>query len=71
MRETREKANLSQEDVAERMHATRSAVSRLESSGTGRHSPSLETLLKYAQALGYSIKINLVPAKNHKSKDKQ
>lgn len=35
--------------------------------GTGRHSPSLETLLKYAQALGYSIKINLVPVKEHKS----
>jgi DNA-binding XRE family transcriptional regulator len=70
MRKTREKANLSQEDVAERMHTTRSAVSRLESSGTGRHSPSLETLLKYAQALGYSVKINLVPAKEHKSGDK-
>lgn len=70
MRKTREKANLSQEDVAERMHTTRSAVSRLESSGTGRHSPSLETLLKYAQALGYSIKINLIPVKEHKSGDK-
>src|SRR3990167_3021226 len=70
MRKTREKANLSQEDVAERMHTTRSAVSRLESSGTGRHSPSLETLLKYAQALGYSMKINLVHAKEHKSGEK-
>jgi len=67
MRKTREKANLSQEDVAERMHTTRSAVSRLESCGKGRHSPSLETLLKYAQALGYSVKINLVPDKTHKS----
>ena len=63
MRKTREKANLSQEDVAGRMHTTRSAISRLESLGTGRHSPSLETLLKYAQALGYSVKINLVPTK--------
>jgi len=68
MRKTREKANLSQEDIAERMHTTRSAVSRFESSGTGRHSPSLETLLKYAQALGYSVKINLVP--EHKSENK-
>lgn len=70
MRKTREKTNLTQEDVAERMHTTRSAVSRLESSGTGRHSPSLETLLKYAQALGYSLKINLIPAKENKWWDK-
>lgn len=70
MRGTREKANISQETIAERMHTTRSAVSRLESSGTGRHSPSLETLLKYAQALGYAVKINLVPVKEHKSGNK-
>lgn len=66
MRKAREKAKLSQEDVAERMHTTRSAVSRLESYGAGRHSPSIETLLKYAQALGYAVKINLVPVKEHK-----
>jgi DNA-binding XRE family transcriptional regulator len=63
MKKTREKANLSQEDVAERMHTTRSAVSRLEACGSGRHSPSIDTLLKYAQALGYAVKINLVPIK--------
>lgn len=68
MRTTREIAKLTQDDVAERMHTTRSAVSRLESCGTGRHSPSLETLLKYAQALGYAVKINLVPLSAHKSK---
>lgn len=61
MRRTRENAKLSQEDIAERMHTTRSAVSRLESSGMGRHSPSIETLLKYAQALGYTLKIDLIP----------
>ncbi len=64
MRRTREEVNLSQTDVAERMHTTRSAVSRLESCGSTRHSPSIETLLKYAQALGYSVKINLVPVKS-------
>lgn len=66
MRKTREKANLSQQDVAERMHTTRSAVTRLESCGIGRHSPSIETLLKYAQALGYAVKIKLVPRKEQK-----
>lgn len=70
MRKTREKVKLSQEDVALRMHTTRSAVSRLESCGVGRHSPSIETLLKYAQALGYTVKINLVPVKDHKSETK-
>jgi predicted transcriptional regulator len=66
MRKTREKANISQEDIAARMHTTRSAVSRLESCGMGRHSPSIETLMKYAQALGYAVKINLVPIKEQK-----
>lgn len=64
MRETREKAQLSQNDVAERMHTTRSAIARLESLGTGRHSPSIETLLKYAQALGYTVNIKLIANKN-------
>ena len=68
MRKTREKANLTQDDVAELMHTTRSAVSRLEASGISRHSPSLETILKYANALGYTLKINLVPLKESGSK---
>lgn len=63
MREAREKAKLSQETIAKRMHTTRTVISRLESSGSSRHSPSLETLLKYAQALGYELKINFVPRK--------
>lgn len=64
MRETREKVNLSQEIVAARMKTTKSAVSRLESCGSSRrHSPSIETLLKYAQALGHKLKIELIPEK--------
>lgn len=69
MRKTREKLKLSQEDVAQRMHTTRSAISRLESCGGGRHSPSIETLLKYAQALGYAVKINLVHLKEVKTRE--
>ena len=68
MRKTREKAKLSQNDIAERMHTTRSAISRLESCGTGRHSPSLETLLKYAQALGYNMNISFI--KNNRAATK-
>ena len=37
------------------------AITRLESSLTsGKHSPSLATLKKYAQALGYHLEIRLV-----------
>ncbi len=61
MRSVRKEANLSQEEVAKRMKTTRSAVSRMESSGAGRHSPSIDTLLKYAHALGYALKIDFMP----------
>ncbi len=66
MRETREQQHLSQEEIAKRMHTTRSAISRLESFGVTRHSPSIETLLKYANALGYDLLIQLVPLKQAK-----
>lgn len=71
MREAREKARLTQNDVAERMHTTRSAIARLESLGTGRHSPSIETLLKYAQALGYTVNIKLVADKNKNRRERE
>jgi DNA-binding XRE family transcriptional regulator len=61
LREAREKSHLTQEEIAERMHTTKSAVSRLESSGAIRHSPSIDTLLKYANAIGYELKFKLVP----------
>jgi DNA-binding XRE family transcriptional regulator len=63
MRETREKAHLTQEALAKRMHTTKSAISRLESSGITRHSPSIETILKYVHALGYDLRIKLIPLK--------
>lgn len=55
----RSRAGLTQEAVAERMGTTKSAVSRLEAAG--RHSPSVTTLKKYAQAVGCEIEIRLVP----------
>jgi transcriptional regulator with XRE-family HTH domain len=37
------------------------AIARLESSlATGKHSPSLNTLRKYAQALGKRVELHLV-----------
>lgn len=53
-------AGLTQEQVAECMGTTKSAVSRLE--GAGKHSPSLSTLKRYARAVGCEVEIRLVPA---------
>ncbi len=52
----RKAAGLTQAQVAERMGSTAPAVSRLEDAlVTGKHSPSLATLRKYAAALGKRI----------------
>ena len=57
----RKAAGLSQADVAERMGTHAPAIARLESSlATGKHSPSLNTLRRYAQALGKRVELHLV-----------
>ena len=58
MLSARAKAGLTQEAVAESMGTTKSAVSRLESSG--KHTPSLASLKKYAHAVGCRLEIRLV-----------
>jgi DNA-binding XRE family transcriptional regulator len=55
----RAKAGLTQEQVAESMGTTKSAVSRLEA--VGKHSPSVNTLKRYARAVGCEVEIRLVP----------
>jgi transcriptional regulator with XRE-family HTH domain len=55
----RTEQGLTQADVAERIGTTQSAVARMES-GRGKHSPSLATLSKYAQALGCKLEVRLV-----------
>lgn len=61
MLQARQKAGLSQAEVAERMGTKPPAVTRLESSlGNGKHSPSLATLQKYAHAVGYELQVKLV-----------
>lgn len=55
----RSRAGLTQEEVAKSMGTTKSAVSRLEAAG--KHSPSVATLKKYAQAVGCEIEIRLHP----------
>ena len=57
----RQKAGLSQSDIAELMGTKAPAITRLESSLTnGKHSPSIATLKKYAEALGCHLQIKLV-----------
>jgi transcriptional regulator with XRE-family HTH domain len=50
---------LTQAQVAEKIGTTQSAVARMES-GSGKHSPSLATLSKYAEALGCKLELRLV-----------
>ena len=58
----RQRAGLSQEQVAQRMGVKQSALARVESSlGSRKHAPSLATLRKYAQAVGCRLEIQLVP----------
>ena len=57
----RRKVGLSQAEVAERMGTKPPAVTRLESSlSSGRHSPSIATLKKYAEAVNCHLEIKLV-----------
>lgn len=61
MLKARQKAGLSQAEVAERMGTKAPAITRLESSlGNGKHSPSLATIQKYANAVGYELQIKFV-----------
>ncbi len=57
----RRETGLSQAQVAERMGTKPSAVARLEASlVSGKHSPSVGTLRKYAKALGKQLEVRLV-----------
>ena len=59
MLSARAKSGLTQEAVAELMGTTKSAISRLES--TGKHAPSIKTLKRYAQAIGCRLQVKFVP----------
>ena len=56
----RARAGLTQGQVAASMGTTKSAVCRLE--GLGAHSPSVETLKRYARAVGCEVEVRLVPS---------
>lgn len=55
-------AGLTQSEVAKRMGTKTPAIARLESGGgSKRHSPSITTLRKYAEAVGCSLEVKLIP----------
>ena len=59
--QARQEADLTQAQVAERMGTKPSAVARLESAlASGKHSPSVTTLRKYAHAVNRRLEIRMV-----------
>jgi transcriptional regulator with XRE-family HTH domain len=54
----RQRAGLSQAQLAKRMKTTQSTVARLES---GRGKPSTRTLARFAKATGHRLKISFEP----------
>jgi ribosome-binding protein aMBF1 (putative translation factor) len=59
MIQARTHAGLTQEQLAERMHATQAVIARLES---GRVKPSTRTLERLAAATGMRLRISFEPA---------
>ena len=60
LRQAREQAGMTQEEVAERLHTKKSAISRIENhAGDIR----LSTLERYAQAVGYNLALELRQAR--------
>jgi len=66
-KKARIKKKMTQNEVAEIMHTKKPAISRLEACGDDvRNFPSLLTLIKFASAIGYELKVGLTPIKNVK-----
>lgn len=58
--EARQRAGISQAQLAKRMKTTQSTVARLES---GRGKPSTRTLSRFAKATGHRLKISFEPVR--------
>ena len=56
----RQRAGLSQAELARRMKTTQSTIARLES---GRGRPSTRTLTRFAKATGHRLKISFEPTR--------
>lgn len=60
----RQRAGLSQAQLAKRMKTTQSTIARLES---GRGKPSTRTLARFAKATGHRLKISFEPVKGKRA----
>ena len=59
--EARQQAGLTQAEVAQRMGVSQPVLARIESSlGNRKHTPSLNTLKRYAEACGKRLVISMV-----------
>ena len=56
----RKEAGLTQEQIAKKLHTSKSNISRLESVDSNI-SPKLSTITDYAEAIGYKLNIEFVP----------
>jgi len=63
----RQRAGLSQAELAKRMKTTQSTIARLES---GRGLPSTRTLSRYAKATGHRLKISFEPLKKRRERSR-
>lgn len=72
LKEARKKRHMTQDDVAEIMHTHKPVISRLESGEDDvKHFPSLLTIAKFAAAVGYEIKVALIPMKKVRLKKRR
>ncbi|MGD9153304.1 MAG: helix-turn-helix transcriptional regulator [Gammaproteobacteria bacterium] len=68
MIEARKKSGKTQKEIAKAMKTTQSVVARIESNiAEKHHSPTINTLRRYAAALGCVLQIKLVPQKRSKT----
>ena len=59
----RQKAGLTQEQIADVLHTKKSNISRLENANSV-NSPKISTIEQYADAIGYDIEIKFIPKKH-------
>jgi len=60
----RQKAGLTQEQIAEVLYTKKSNISRLENANS-LNSPKISTIEQYADAIGYDIEVKFIPKKSH------
>ena len=64
LRSERYLRGISQAKIAKKMNTTPSAIARLENGGGKlNHSPSLKTLVNYAQAIGFDLIVTISKSK--------